>query len=299
MPMTEKTSDNCVVEHAGAGTDDQVAVKGFLSAWDALDVDSAVAYFRVGAVHHEATSRSGGGGRDVAEYLDWAAKTAEAFRSEVHRVVVVGGVVLTERIDFWTIGGREYRVPTVGIFDLEDGSITSWADTTCRDLTQTDDDDPEFDRTAEHVLTAELGDAPSGPAPLDADDADARIAQLGEELHEWRRRATMWRERALDAQSLGEVLQSDVDDLRRRVVALEARAFEEPAAGTVPGELVVPADGAGTELVTPVTWPSQANPSVGAVPAAEPVRPASLRGSRWVQLAEQSLTKSLRRSPPR
>ena len=91
--------------------DVDVTVRDFLTAWDAGDVEAAQSFFADGAMRYEGTNRSGGRGQGVPDYLAWAAKTADALRSEVHQVVVVGGVVVTERTDHWTIGGQRTERP--------------------------------------------------------------------------------------------------------------------------------------------------------------------------------------------
>jgi hypothetical protein len=51
-------------------------------------------------------------------------------------------------------------------------------------------------------------------AAVGAGDAAARVAELETALGEWQRRAVIWRERALSAQTLNDALRKNLEDLR-------------------------------------------------------------------------------------
>ena len=47
-------------------------------------------------------------------------------RLEILHQVVSDGVVMNERIDHITIGGREIALPICGVFEIQDGLIKAW-----------------------------------------------------------------------------------------------------------------------------------------------------------------------------
>ncbi len=47
---------------------------------------------------------------------------------EVKRQAVSGNVVMNERVDRFTVGGRTIELPVMGVFELRDGLIASWRD---------------------------------------------------------------------------------------------------------------------------------------------------------------------------
>ena len=224
-------------------------VEGFLAALEALDFERAMTYFAPGAVYCETTSQSGGEGQDVGDFLEWVGATATAFRSEVYEQRKFGPVVVIERTDHWTIGEREFSVHTVGMFELERGKITSWSDSTSYDVEGTltlqppsapTEREPQARVEALHAAepAAEVSNSPASDAtelataessstlavPTDATTDPERVAALESQVHEWRRRALIWRERTIAAQTLADSLRANVEDLRHLIRQLDANA---------------------------------------------------------------------------
>jgi limonene-1,2-epoxide hydrolase len=53
-----------------------------------------------------------------ASKIDW----------EIVRMAETGNAVLTERVDRFTINGKEVALPVMGTFELANGKITAWRD---------------------------------------------------------------------------------------------------------------------------------------------------------------------------
>lgn len=50
------------------------------------------------------------------------------FRTEVKQTVSDGANVMQERTDTFKIGGKQWSVPVVGVFEVKNGKITVWKD---------------------------------------------------------------------------------------------------------------------------------------------------------------------------
>ena len=283
VARTESSEASCTESIEQSPVDGLASVEGFLAALEALDVEAAMTYFEPGAVYYETTNQSGGDGRDVRDFLGCVGATTNAFHAEIHEHMVFGSVVVNERTDHWTVGERELSVPAVGVFEIEEGKIVSWSDTTSQDLEEgaavswsdTTSRDLEERSTPEPPSTP--GESSSEPAtPLDAlpavapvaedtvakdtvaedtvaeDTADVRgseegsappvesssalaaptgeetdgdrIAALEDQVHDWRRRAVLWRDRTIAAQTLADSLRANIDDLHQLVRVLESNA---------------------------------------------------------------------------
>ena len=51
---------------------------------------------------------------------------AQDFRIEVHAQVSSGDVVMQERTDFFSLGGKLITLPICGVFEVRDGRIAAW-----------------------------------------------------------------------------------------------------------------------------------------------------------------------------
>jgi limonene-1,2-epoxide hydrolase len=247
--------------HWAPPVDAMAVVTEFLAALASLDVEGAMRLLEPDATYHETTGPSGGIAREARDYLGWVGVTASAFRSEVHTQFAFEGVVVNERTDHWIIGGSELHVPVVGVFEIERGKIVSWSDTTSHDLDEMPNAETPVPNGSDSESPIELDDHLDGapvpedaatarpsaveptpppepappveptplgePAPVIAVPTDAntdadRIAALEGQLHDWRRRAVIWRERSIQAQTLAETQRANVDDLRANVDDLRA-----------------------------------------------------------------------------
>ena len=51
---------------------------------------------------------------------------AQDFRIEVHAQASSGDVVMQERTDFFSLGGKLITLPICGVFEVRDGRIAAW-----------------------------------------------------------------------------------------------------------------------------------------------------------------------------
>ena len=103
-------------------------VRRFCDAWPAGDVDALVEFFTDDATYHNIPMDAVTGKDAIkATIAGFAAGNTIEFR--VLHIAAVGDVVLTERVDAFTLpDGRTIELPVSGTFELRDGLIASWRD---------------------------------------------------------------------------------------------------------------------------------------------------------------------------
>jgi limonene-1,2-epoxide hydrolase len=53
---------------------------------------------------------------------------ADGVRFEIRNIAADGDVVLTERVDTFTLGEKKIKLDVMGTFELRDGKIAAWRD---------------------------------------------------------------------------------------------------------------------------------------------------------------------------
>lgn len=103
-------------------------VREFCEAWSKLDADLLAAYFTEDAVYHNIPLEPLNGREAIRTFLQGflAGVTSAEFR--MGHVLEDGNVVATERVDAFTMAGREGAFPVCGIFEIRDGKISAWRD---------------------------------------------------------------------------------------------------------------------------------------------------------------------------
>lgn len=104
-------------------------VRSFIEAWQRNDLDEIMSYFAADCVYHNIPV-------EPVRGLDATRAVIQGFASMASRVEWVlreiaetpAGVVLTERLDRFEIGGRWVELPVMGAFELAGGQITAWRD---------------------------------------------------------------------------------------------------------------------------------------------------------------------------
>ena len=60
--------------------------------------------------------------------LDIFLKPSQAVEFEILNISSSGDVVLTERLDKFSMGGRNVELPVAEVFEVREGKIASWRD---------------------------------------------------------------------------------------------------------------------------------------------------------------------------
>jgi limonene-1,2-epoxide hydrolase len=109
--------------------DAEKIVLDFCNAIRARDVDQLVAFFSDEAVYHNIPVAPVVGPEAIGKVLSGYLGGASDAEFEVVAIASRGSVVLTERVDRFTIGGKRIVLPVMGIFEIgDDGRIRAWRD---------------------------------------------------------------------------------------------------------------------------------------------------------------------------
>ena len=104
-------------------------VRRFCEAAARRDVKELGAYFTDDAVYHNIPVAPVTGRDAIEATLAQFLTPATSCEFEMLAVATSGNVVLTERIDRFTIGGKSIALPVMGTFEVApDGKIKAWRD---------------------------------------------------------------------------------------------------------------------------------------------------------------------------
>jgi len=104
-------------------------VRRFVAAWNARDVASIMAMLSPDIVYHNIPMEPLNGTAAVRASVERVCASATAIDWIITHIAAAGdGMVLTERIDNFTMAGRAVSVPVMGAFRCVDGLIAEWRD---------------------------------------------------------------------------------------------------------------------------------------------------------------------------
>jgi limonene-1,2-epoxide hydrolase len=108
--------------------DPETLIRDFCAAWERRDVDALLAYFAPDAVYHNMPLEPVRGHAAIRDVLNVFVPPASKIRFELLAVASRGDLVFTERMDRFTVGGKEVALPVAGVFEIRDGKIAAWRD---------------------------------------------------------------------------------------------------------------------------------------------------------------------------
>src|SRR5437016_9942275 len=101
----------------------------FCEAFSRRDPEEVLAFFTEDAVYHNMPLPPVQGKAGIKTVLDMFLKLAEAVEVIVLKIAEGDdGPVLTERVDNFSLGGKNVELPVMGVFELTDGKISAWRD---------------------------------------------------------------------------------------------------------------------------------------------------------------------------
>ncbi len=106
----------------------EAVVRSFCTAWERRDIPTILDFFSDDAVYHNMPLAPVSGKDGIEEVLHLFVLPAEKIRFEILHLLSQGNLVLTERVDHFTISGKEIALPVAGVFELRDGKIVAWRD---------------------------------------------------------------------------------------------------------------------------------------------------------------------------
>jgi limonene-1,2-epoxide hydrolase len=104
-------------------------VRRFCEVAERRDSAALAAFFSDDAVYHNIPIDPVQGPEAIRKMLDGFLAPATHCSFELRALAVNGNQVLTERVDRFTINGKDIALPVMGIFELRaDGKISAWRD---------------------------------------------------------------------------------------------------------------------------------------------------------------------------
>lgn len=105
-------------------------VRDFIAAFGRLNVEEIMSFFAEDGVYHNIPWPPATGRAEVRKVIDgfFGGMNMTSANFEVLNQVAAGNLVMNERVDYLTIGGKKVALPVAGVFEIENGKIKSWRD---------------------------------------------------------------------------------------------------------------------------------------------------------------------------
>ena len=108
-------------------------VHRFCTAWtDNMGAAELAAFFTEDAVYHNIPQDPVTGRENIATTIASVLRPGppgiESIDFRLVNIAANGPVVLTERVDVFTLAGRSFELPVMGTFEISDGKISAWRD---------------------------------------------------------------------------------------------------------------------------------------------------------------------------
>jgi limonene-1,2-epoxide hydrolase len=111
-----------------ADTDAVDVVRRFCAAWAGGDLDAIMGFFADDAVYHNIPVDPVTGTDAIRSTIEGFTAGVESIEFRVDHIVGEGDVVLTERVDIFSLPAKAISLPVMGTFEVRDGKITAWRD---------------------------------------------------------------------------------------------------------------------------------------------------------------------------
>ena len=108
-------------------------VRRFCAAWaDEMSADDLASFFTEGATYHNVPLDPVTGRQAIAEniatFVRPGAPGIEGIEFRVINIAADGPVVMTERVDVFTLPGGTFELPVMGTFEVSGNKINAWRD---------------------------------------------------------------------------------------------------------------------------------------------------------------------------
>jgi limonene-1,2-epoxide hydrolase len=112
----------------GASEEAERIVREFCEAFGKHDAEALRPFFTDDVVYHNIPMDPAVGIEATIAFIEAFFGMADGMVIETTHLAVRDNVVLTERIDTFTMGTLEAALPVMGTFELRDGKISAWRD---------------------------------------------------------------------------------------------------------------------------------------------------------------------------
>lgn len=103
-------------------------VREFCDAWANGDLDALIERFTDDAVYHNIPVDPVSGKEAIRATIAGFTTGVESVEFRVLHLAAAGDVVLTERVDVFSMPGTTIELPVMGTFEVRDGKIAAWRD---------------------------------------------------------------------------------------------------------------------------------------------------------------------------
>jgi limonene-1,2-epoxide hydrolase len=108
-------------------------VRRFCAAWsDGLEADDLAAFFSDDAIYHNIPLAPVSGREAIANnfatFIRLGPPGIEGLELHIINIAADGPVVMTERVDVFTLADKSFEMPIMGVFEVRDGKINAWRD---------------------------------------------------------------------------------------------------------------------------------------------------------------------------
>ncbi len=103
-------------------------VSRFCAAFSRRDPDEILEFFTEDAVYHNMPMPAVRGKAAIRSVLEMFLKPSQSVEFAVLAAAASGDLVLNERLDKFSLGGRNVELPVSGVFEIQNGKIAAWRD---------------------------------------------------------------------------------------------------------------------------------------------------------------------------
>ena len=108
-------------------------VRRFCAGWsDYIGTAELAEFFTDDAVYHNIPQAPVTGRDAIANLIDSFIRPGppgiESIEFRVINIAANGPIVMTERVDVFTLPGKSFELPVMGTFEVTDGKINAWRD---------------------------------------------------------------------------------------------------------------------------------------------------------------------------
>jgi limonene-1,2-epoxide hydrolase len=103
-------------------------VREFCAAVERHDAEALRPFLADDVVYHNIPMDPAVGQEAAIAFIDGFFKMCDRLEIEILHLAVRDNVVLTERIDTFTMGDKKAPLPVMGTFEVRDGKISAWRD---------------------------------------------------------------------------------------------------------------------------------------------------------------------------
>ena len=112
-----------------AATDDaERVVRDLCDAFEKHDAEALRQFFTDDVVYHNIPMDAAVGIEDTIAFITGFLAMFDSMVIETRHLAVRENIVLTERIDTFTMGSKVAALPVMGTFEIRDGKISAWRD---------------------------------------------------------------------------------------------------------------------------------------------------------------------------